>query len=99
MYQQLLDDQDAELNDGTLYLSSSPDISMIDEIRLARSRLAGAVQSGDDKAMQTWLSLLHALIRVQSGLESSVAAGERDELLARVADEIIGDAESVVGSR
>jgi hypothetical protein len=72
-----------------LYELSSSTISTLDEIRLARSRLALALAQSDDKAMQSWLALLHALIRVQSGLDGGDGGSELAELLARVGEDIV----------
>lgn len=76
MYDDLID-ATGDISAKELYDRARSDASLEDEIRLTRCRLGLAVAAGDDKAMQTWLALLHALVRIQSGI------GEDESELAR----------------
>lgn len=82
------DDGETTLTDSELYNLSSPDLSMSNEIRLARTRLARAVASGDERAMQSWLDLLHAIVRIQAGLDGARDDGELRQMLEKVADQV-----------
>ncbi len=94
MYEALLIEPAVPFTSSDLYELSSPSLSMLDEIRLARSRLARAVLEDDDKAIQSWLSLLHALVRIQSSTEGDASDSELAALLARVGDDIVEEARS-----
>ena len=88
MYQALLDPDMPKLSPSELYAQTRAATSLAEEIRLARSHLGLALQSGkDEKVIISWLTMIHALVRTHEGL------GGEDELqamLTRIGAEIRG---------
>jgi hypothetical protein len=87
LYESILAGSGDELQaQKALYAQAGSSTNLAEEIRLARCRLALALQEGDDKRVLAWLAMIHALVRVQEGLTEE--SSELRTILERAGEEV-----------